>query len=51
MIMWVGGGCEEDEEGDKHNLEPVSSITKVHAAYSTVKSFLYTHTIRTNTTC
>jgi hypothetical protein len=35
----VGGGegSKEDEEGDKHKLEPLPSISKVHAAYRTVK--------------
>jgi hypothetical protein len=50
MITRVGGGSEEDEEGDKHNHEPLPSVYKVHAAYRTVKLFLYMHTISTNTT-
>jgi len=33
----VGGGREEYDEGDKHNLEPVPSVSIVHAAYRTVK--------------
>ena len=37
MIMWVGGGSEKNDEGDKHYLEPVPSVSKVHAAYRTVK--------------
>jgi len=37
MIMWVGGGSEEYDEEDKHNLEPVPSVSKVHAGYRTVK--------------
>jgi hypothetical protein len=37
MIMLVGW-VEKDEERNKHNLEPMPSVTKVHAAYRTVKS-------------
>jgi hypothetical protein len=33
------------EEGDKCDLEPVMSFSKVHAAHNTVKSFMYAYRI------
>jgi hypothetical protein len=35
----------EDEEKEKHDLEPVPSFTKVYNAYETVTSVFYMHSI------
>jgi hypothetical protein len=40
-----GGNSEEEEEGDKREPELVPSFTKAHAAFETVKSFFYAHSI------
>jgi hypothetical protein len=40
-----GGSGEEDEEGDEREPEPVPSFTEAHAAFETVKSFFYVHSI------
>jgi len=40
-----GNSSEEEEVWDKRDLQPVTSFAEVHAAYRTVKSFLYAHSI------
>jgi hypothetical protein len=40
-----GGSGEEEEEGDECEPEPVPSFTEAHAAFQTVKSFFYVHSI------
>jgi hypothetical protein len=40
-----GGGSGEEEEGDECEPEPVPSFTEAHAAFETVKSFFYAHSI------
>jgi hypothetical protein len=40
-----GGSGEKEEEGDKHEPEPVLSFTEAHAAFEAVKSFFYAHSI------
>jgi hypothetical protein len=42
----VGGrSTKEEEEGDKHEPEPLPSFTMVHTAYGTLKSFFYAYGI------
>jgi hypothetical protein len=40
-----GGSGEEEEEGDEREPEPMPIFTESHAAFETVKSFFYAHSI------
>jgi hypothetical protein len=39
------GGGEDEEDEDEHEPEPVPSFAKPHAAFKTLKSFVYVHNI------